>query len=122
MAFQPKEAVEHYDRAAVSWFCAGVEVAAGESEATIIRRFRLLVSVSFSYGEMKMKRGMQVFAAFGMAAVLVGCQGATDAQKEKPATESNEPVNDGSGDKQSSVSEETSSVFTLVSLKVPNMT
>ncbi len=76
-----------------------------------------------------MKRGMRLFAALGMAAVLIGCQGEAAKEKVKPAAESTEPAKDassegmdGSSSKQSSVTEGTSSEFTLVSLKVPNMT
>jgi hypothetical protein len=70
-----------------------------------------------------MKRVMYWLSVCGLAAVLVGCQPAADAPTDEPATE--EPAAESAApteDAQSSVGDDTSSEFTLVSLKVPNMT
>lgn len=64
--------------------------------------------------EMTMKRGMYFLLALGLAVVSIGC--AKDAEKPKAPADSSAVT--------SAVSEEApvTGEFTLVSLKVPNMT
>jgi len=76
-----------------------------------------------------MKRFLLVLLGCGLAATWVGCQGAADSttpdatdSTDPAAATADDPAASTTDDQGASVADDPTSEFTLVSLKVPNMT